>query len=191
MLDLLERHYKDNFEKIVIICPTLSNNKTYRDRPWFWNDPEVYACDLDVESAHAGKTISLNEALTFYRKEFKGTSVLFLIDDCSAFQEIKYRSGGRKGTACPLTKLAYSGRHDLHSCWLLTQKYNSVLKDYREQTQFIVLFYCKDKTSFDQCLDENDAIPMEERGLIKNHLRDVPYSKVIVKTDPPVDWCFC
>ena len=177
ILDSLENEYKNNFEKIVIICPTLSNNRTYRDRSWFWNDEDVIPCDLDLEN------ITLNQALSYYRKVFKGLYVLFIIDDCSALQEIKYRR-----ETCELTKLAYSGRHDNHSCWLLTQKYNNVLKDFREQTQFVVLFYCKDKTSFDQCLNENDGVPVEEIANIKTHLKNVPYSKLIIKTDPPIWW---
>ena len=40
-LDLLEREYFNHFDFIVIICPTLEHNKTYRSRKWVWTDPEV------------------------------------------------------------------------------------------------------------------------------------------------------
>ena len=84
--------------------------------------------------------------------------------------------------------MAFSGRHYNHSCWLLTQKYNSVLKDYRENTAWIALFYSKDKGSFDQALDENDVVPDEERERIKKHLRNVKYSKLVIDTEPPVSY---
>ena len=48
-------------------------------------DPEVHTCDLDTDG------VGLNEAGAFYREEFKGTSVLFLIDDFSALQEINIK----------------------------------------------------------------------------------------------------
>ena len=87
---------------------------------------------------------------------------------------------------CTLSKMAFSGRHYNHSCWLLTQKYNSVLKDYRENTAWIALFHTKDKNSFDQAHDENDVVPDGEREGIKKHLRDVKYSKLMIDTEPPV-----
>ena len=47
-----------------------------------------------------------------------------------------------------LSELAFSGRHAGQSVWVLTQKYNSVLKDLREQTKWIAVFHCKDRDSF-------------------------------------------
>ena len=40
-LSLLENEYRDHFDFIVIICPTLAHNETYKCRGWVWNDPEV------------------------------------------------------------------------------------------------------------------------------------------------------
>ena len=48
------------------------------------------------------------------------------------------------------------------------------------------MFHCKDKSSFDQMLDENDVVLDEERKIIKRHLRDVKYLKLVVDTEPPV-----
>ena len=36
-LNLLETEYRDHFNFIVIICPTLEHNETYRSRGWVWN----------------------------------------------------------------------------------------------------------------------------------------------------------
>ena len=40
-LDLLEKKYKNYFNFIIIICPMLKHNSTYRSRKWVWTDPEV------------------------------------------------------------------------------------------------------------------------------------------------------
>ena len=42
VLNLLETVYKDHFENIVIICPTLRWNQTYKNRAWISSDPNVY-----------------------------------------------------------------------------------------------------------------------------------------------------
>ena len=43
--------------------------------------------------------------------------------------------------------------------WVISQRYNSVLKDLREQTKWLCMFYTKDRDSFENCLRENDVIP--------------------------------
>ena len=40
-LNLLESEYFNHFDFIVIICPTLAHNETYKSRGWVWTDPEV------------------------------------------------------------------------------------------------------------------------------------------------------
>ena len=140
-------------------------------------DENVYLCDLDSEK------ITLNEALDLYQNILDGIKTLFIIDDCSSQQEIKYRK-----KTCALSKIAFSGRHYNHSCWLLTQKYNSVLKDYRENTSWVAMFYTKDKTSFDIALDENDVVCDQKRDVIKKHLCDKKYSKLVINTEPPVSY---
>ena len=40
-LSLLENEYRNHFDFIVIICPTLRYNSTYKSRGWVWNDPDV------------------------------------------------------------------------------------------------------------------------------------------------------
>ena len=41
VLSLLENEYRDHFDFLVIICPTLEHNETYKSRGWIWNDPDV------------------------------------------------------------------------------------------------------------------------------------------------------
>ena len=40
-LSLLENEYKNHFNFIVIICPTLRYNSTYKNRSGVWNGPDV------------------------------------------------------------------------------------------------------------------------------------------------------
>ena len=86
-----------------------------------------------------------------------------------------------------LSMLAFSGRHAEQSVWVLTQKYNSVLKDLREQTRWVCLFHCKDRNSFEDCLRENDVIPSrEQRALVRQQLAETKHAKLLLKTDQPV-----
>ena len=76
---------------------------------------------------------------------------MLIIDNCSAEGEIN-----RKRDA--LSELAFSGHHRNHCLWVLTQKYNPVSEDIREQIKWLCLFFMKDRDSFDDCLRENDVI---------------------------------
>ena len=88
-----------------------------------------------------------------------------------------------------LSELAFSGRHASQSVWVLTQKYNAVLKDLREQTKWIALFHCKDRDSFEDCLRENDVIPTkEERAALRQRLAETKHAKLILKTDQPASY---
>ena len=44
LLHLLETVYKNHFEFIVILCPTISDNKTYLSRKWIFDDKNVLLC---------------------------------------------------------------------------------------------------------------------------------------------------
>ena len=80
-----------------------------------------------------------------------------------------------------LSELAFSGRHADQSVWVLTQKYNAVLKDLREQTRWVCFFHCKDRDSFEDCLWENDVIPTrEQRSLVRQQLAE-KHAKLLLK----------
>ena len=170
VLDLLEGPYRGVFRHIVILCPTLRHNATYKERPWLRSDPEVYAFDPGDR---------LHDWLRALYRCFQGEPTLYLIDDCSASKALTQK----KNT---LSELAFSGRHAQQSVWCLTQKYNSVLKDLREQTQWVALFHCKDRDSFEECLRENDVIPTrEERAMVRQQLAETKHAKLLLKTTQP------
>ena len=171
VLSLLEEGpYRGFFGHIVILCPTIEHNKTYKQCPWLWTDPEVYVLDPG-EHVH-------NYLRAFYLV-FKGEPTLFIINDCSATKALTKKKD-------MLSELAFSGRHADISVWVLTQKYNSVLKDLREQTRWVALFHCKDRYSFEDCLLENDVIPTrKQRALVRKQLAERKHAKLLLKTDQP------
>ena len=104
----------------------------------------------------------LNEWIKVFKNMLTGHQTSFSIDDCSADGEINKKRDA-------LSELAFSGRHRNHSLWVLTQKYNCVSKDIRDQIKWLCLFFTKDWDSFEDCLRENDVIPdKNERDRLKN-----------------------
>ena len=174
LLQLLETIYKNHFEFIVTLCPTILDNKTYLSRKWIFDDKNVFiVCDLE------GK---FNEWIKLFKSALKGHQTLFIIDDCSAEGEINKKRDA-------LSELAFSSRHRNHSLLVLMQKYNSVSKDVREQIKWLCLFFTKDRDSFEDCLRENDVIPdKNERDRLKKCLQDRPYSKLILKCCQPTGY---
>ena len=48
LLKLLGTVYKNHFEFIVILCPTILDNKTYLSRKWVFDDKNVFiVCDVE------------------------------------------------------------------------------------------------------------------------------------------------
>ena len=175
LLRILETEYKNHFEFIVIMCPTiLDNKKTNLSRKWIFDDNDVFiVCDVE------GK---LNKWIKLVRSTLKFLQTLFIIDDCSAEGEINKKRDA-------LSELAFSGQHRNHYLWVLTQKYNSISKDVRDQLKWLCIFFTKDRDSFEDCLRENDVIPdKNERDRLKHCLQDTPYSKLILKCYRPTGY---
>ena len=108
-----------------------------------------------------------------------GEPTLYIIDDCSALTALTKKKD-------ILSVLAFSGRHAQQYVWVLTQKYNSVMKDLREQTRWVCLFHCKNRDSFEDCLRENDGIPSrEQQTLVRQQLAETKHAKLPLKTDQP------
>ena len=84
LLRLLETVYKNHFEFIVILCPTILDNKRYLSRKWIFDDKNVFiVCDAE------GK---LTEWIRLFKGMLKGHQTLFIIDDCSAEGEINKKT---------------------------------------------------------------------------------------------------
>lgn len=177
ILDLLETDYCNVFEHVVIICPTWKDNKTYLRRKWIYTDPEVYMIDPRDKKGDN----RLHDWLRYCHEAFSNEETLYIIDDCASSKALTTKKD-------KLTDLAYSGRHTLQSVWILTQKYNSVLTDFREQAKWIALFYCKDRDSFAECLRENDVVPIQYQQHLRIKLSQRKHSKLILKTEQPTGY---
>ena len=93
-LNLLESEYRHHFDFIVIICPTLAHNETYKSRGWVWTDPDVIPKEPGNNLYYLIEKIS--NLLT-------GSKTLFLIDCIIADETLDKRRQ-------PLLELAILGR---------------------------------------------------------------------------------
>ena len=120
-LNLLESEYKNHFDFITIICPTLAHNETYKSRKWVWTAPDVILIESGNKLHHWIEKIS---------KLLAGSKTLFLIDDIIADEALDKRRQ-------LLLELAISRRHRNHSLWLQTQSYTAILKNIRRQAKML------------------------------------------------------
>jgi hypothetical protein len=91
--------------------------------------------------------------------------------------------------ATALTKLAFHGRHVNLSTWVITQKYNAIVKDFRENIKVLILFYDKDKESRESAFKENDIgiTPVEKERIVKKLKNDIN-SKLVMQLFPPYEY---
>ena len=168
-LSLLENEYRNHFNFIVIICPTLRYNSTYKSRGWVWNDPEV----IPIEPGN--NLCYLIEKISNLLAEDK---TLFLIDDIIADEALD---------KChqPLLELAISGRHRQHSLWLLTQSYTAVPNNIGRQAKMLHIWYPKNRTDLNTIHEENDIIEMEELARVKEALKWEKHTCLIMRMEHP------
>lgn len=176
ILDLLSSVYRGKFNNIVIFCPTIEENKTYK-RLFIEKDENVHIFppmsvenDLNKCLAHSARVLGDEE-----------DQALFLIDDCANQRACKTKSS-------ELTKLGFSGRHKNISVWVLTQKYNAVVKDFRENIKMLVLIQPKDRCALKAALDENDIIPDQEKNDANSRLKNG--GRLIMRMEHPDSYEF-
>lgn len=107
---------------------------------------------------------------------FQGELTFYVIDDYSASKAMTKKKD-------MLSKMAFSGCHVEQSVWVLTRKYNSILKGLREQTRWVVLFHCKDCDYLDEYLWENEVMPPEEQGIVQQQLAQTRHAKLLLKAE--------
>ena len=174
ILDILEKEYRNKFDNIIIFCPTFFFNITY-EREWIYTDKKVYIINPSAVKAN------LDLVLKFAIETFKGSNSLFIIDDCANLQDSKRK-------VSELCYLAFSGRHFGITTWLINQKYNSIVKDFRENIRILVLFFNKDEIAMKQALEENDIVPKDQRAIIIDSLKKNQGSKLILRLEYPFDF---
>ena len=67
-------------------------------------------------------------------KLFRFYYTLFLINDCANLQDSKMKESA-------FCKLAFHERHHNISTWIITQKYNAIVKDFRDNIRMLILFF--------------------------------------------------
>ena len=154
---------------IVIICPTLRYNSTYKNQSWVWNDPYVIPIEPGNNLYYLIEKIS--NLLT-------GDKTLFLIDDIIADETLD---------KChqPLLELAISRRHRGHSLWLLTQSYSAVPNNIRRQAKMLYVWYPKSRTDLNTIHEENDVIGPEELARVKAQLKWGKRTCLIMRMEHP------
>ena len=169
-LNLLESGYRNHFDFIVIICPTLAHNETYKSRGWVWNDPEVIPIEPGNQLYYLIEKIS---------KLLAGSKTLFLINDIIADEALNRK---RK----LLLELAISGRHRAHSLWLLTQSYTTVPNNIRRQAKMLYIWYPKNRTDLNVIHKDIDFIEtQEELANVKAQLKQGKHTCFIMRMEHP------
>ena len=168
-LSLLETEYRNHFNFIVIICPTLRYNSTYKNRSWVWNDPDV----ISIESGN-----NLYYLIEKISNLLAGDKTLFLTDDIIADETID---------KChqPFSELAISGHHRQHSLWWLTQSYTAIPNNIRRQTKMLYVWYPKNRMDLNIIHEENDIIGLEELARVKAELKQGKHTCLIMRMEHP------
>ena len=168
-LSLLENEYRNHFNFIIIICPTLRYNSTYKSRGWVWNDPDVIPTEPGNQLCYLIEKIS---------NLLAGSKTLFLIDDIIANETLN---------KChqPLLELVISGRQRGHSLWLLTQSYTTVPNNIRRQAKMLYVWYPKNRTDFNVIHEENDVIGPEELAGVKAQPKQSKHTCLIMRMEHP------
>ena len=174
-MSLLEAEYRNHFNFIVIICPTLRYNSTYKNRSWVWNDPDVIPIELGNNLYYLIQKIS--NLLT-------GDKTLFLIDDIIDDETLDKRCQ-------PLLELAITGRHKGHPLWLLTQSYTTIPNNIRRQVKMLYVWYPKNRMDLNTIHEENDVIGPEELARVKAQLKRGKHTCLIMRMEHPRAYKIC
>lgn len=171
-LNLLETEYKNHFDFIIIICPTLAYNKTYQTRKWVWTDDSVILINPGNQ---------LYEWIEKLGKILAGWKTLFLIDDIISDENLDKKRQ-------PLLQLAISGRHKMHSLWLLIQSYCAIPKNIRRQAKILYVWNPNNRTDWQLINDENDVIEQDKLNIVKNQLKQGKHTCLIIKIQFPREY---
>ena len=79
VLELIKNEYKNHFENIVILCPTLKWNRTYLNCEFLWKDDSIFF----IESGD-----QLFEWIEKFSNLFAGETTLFVVDDMIADEKL-------------------------------------------------------------------------------------------------------
>ena len=166
-MNLLENEYRNHFDFIVIICPTLAHNSMYKSQGWVWNDPEVILLEPGNNLYYLIEKCS---------KSLAGSKTLFLIDDIIADEALdKCRQ--------PLLGLAILGNHKGNSLQLLTQSHTAIPNNIRRQAKMFYIWYPNNRKDLNVIHKENDVMEMEELARVKAQLKWGKHTCLIMRME--------
>ena len=163
VLNLIEQEYRDHFENIIILCPTIRWNETYRTTPWIRIDDGIFIIEPQDK---------LFEWIGFLSKLFAGQVTLFIVDDIISDETLDRKRQ-------PLLELAISGRHRGHSLWLLTQSYTAIPKNLRRQKKMLFVWYPNEKSDL-KTIDEETNI-IDDLEVVKKEIEIIKICLFIYK----------
>ena len=165
LIEQLRGPFRKVFEYIVLICPTYAKNRTYRG---FAQGDKRFL----ILSPDASNSDEIDSLLTDVSLIFSGTKTLLILDDCAVSKDLKNRSN-------KFVDLAFSGRHDGLSVWVVTQQLTSIAKPFRENVSCVVAFHNPSqigmKTLFD---DYGGELDIETRKKFMKLLKTERYSRL-------------
>ena len=165
LIEKLRGPFRKVFEYIVLICPTYAKNKTYHG--FARGDKRFF-----VLSPDASNSDEIDSLLTDVSELFSGTNTLLILDDCAVSKDLKHRSN-------KFINLAFSGRHDGLSVWVLTQQLTSIAKPFRENVACVVAFHNPSqvgmKTLFD---DYGGDLDTETKRRFMKMLKEERYARL-------------
>ena len=169
MLDLLENEYKDHFDYIVILCPTLRYNKTYLTRCWVRKDKRVFLVEPGDK---------LLEWINLLSTWFSGDEVLFVVDDMIAEKTLDKTRGA-------LLDIAISGGHRKHSLWMLSQRYKKIPITMSDQLKQLFVWYPKNRHELELIIAENDVGSSLDIPNIKELLKNEKHACLYMRLEHP------
>ena len=169
VLDLIESEYRNHFENIVILCPTLRWNQTYKQRPWISTDTHVFCIEPGKRLFDWIETLS---------KLFAKEETLFIVDDIISDDTLDKRRQS-------LLELAISGRHRRHYLWLLTQSLTAIPKNLRRQKKQLFCWYPNTNSDMKILYDETNIIEYTEWAKIKEELKAGKHTCLYVRLEHP------
>ena len=173
VVDLLQNEYRLHYDFIVILCPTLRDNKTYQECSSLWEDDDIFLLDPKDE---------LLEYIEKFSNLFRGFETLFIVDDAISDKHLDEKR-------TKLLELAISGRHRRHSLWLLSQSYTAVPKNLRRQLKQLFVWHLQQRSDF-KILDDETGI-IDDPGdwkEIREKLKGSKHGHLYMRLEHPRGW---
>ena len=174
LVDQLRGHFRGAFDYIVLICPTYTHNKTYKD--FAKGDKRFWVLSPDSSDQD-----EIDNLLTLCSSFFSGENTLIILDDCAVSKDLKKRSN-------KFINLAFSGRHIGISVWVLTQQLTSIAKPFRENVACVVSFYNPSQIAMKMLFEDYGGnLDVDKRKRYKKLLKKEKYARLCFSLRHPFE----